>query len=168
MSPIPNWHISSHWMFPRKFGRTDINKMSTSVSPVETNSFLNPFLAQFMRCRMILWSASSMSQFEILSSAIMFSLFVSIESLHVTTKCFWNIGVPTNCSAKYTCRSFLLSLFIKKLLLKSPGIFVSSLECFLEPSPLLDWIFYFKLFLKYGSTITSSQATWTLIQDSLS
>ena len=79
----------------------------------------------------------------------MFSMFASIESLYFITKCFWNIGVSKNFSAKYTCRSSLFTLFVKKVLLKSPRIFVSSLKCFLERSPLLDRIFCFKLFLKY-------------------
>ena len=104
---------------------------------------------------MILWSAFSMSQFEISSWVIMFSMLISIESLYVITKCFWNIDVSTNFSAKYTCRSFLSSLFDKKLLLKSLGIFVSLLKCFLESTPLLHRIFCFKLFLKYWSAVTS-------------
>ena len=76
LSAIPKWHISSHWKFSRMFVRTDVNKISISVSPVEKNSFLNLFLSQCIRWCMILWSASSMSQFEISSSAIVFSMFV--------------------------------------------------------------------------------------------
>ena len=138
LSLIPNWHISSLWRFSRIFVRTDINKISTSVSPVETNSFLNPFLAQFFQWRMILWSASSMPQFEISSSAIMFSVFASIESLFLITKYFWNIVV-----SKHTCRWFLLSLFVEKILLKSPGISVSSLNVSWKQVPCL--IGYFAL-----------------------
>ena len=88
-------------------------------------------------------------------------MFVNTESLCVITKCLSNIGVSTNFSAKYTCRSFLLSLFVKKpvwrfhYLSEVSGILVSSLKCFLKPSTLLDRLFCIKLFLKYRSAITS-------------
>ena len=125
--PILNWHISSYGNFSRIFGRTEINKISSSVSPVETNSFLTPSLEQFIRWCMILWSTSSMLQFEISSSAIMFSMFISMN--HYVLLNHWIIIsafeilvflqiFPQNIPAD----NFLLSLFVKKLLVKSPGI----------------------------------------------
>ena len=92
--------------------------------------------------------------------------------LCVISKCFWNIGASTNFPAKYTCRSLLLSLFVKTLLLKSPGIFVSSLKWFLESSFLLHWIICLKLFFKCSLNSVrcniTSQTTWPTIQNSFS
>ena len=104
---------------------------------------------------------SLISQFEISFSAVMFSMFINIESLYFITKFFWNIGVstnlPLNIHAYHSFCHYLSRNLSEDLTncLKSPGVFFSSLKCFLKPSPLLDRIFCFKLFLKYRSAITS-------------
>ena len=51
----------------------------------------------------------------------------------------------------------------KKFLLNLPRIFASSLKCFLEHRLLLDYIFCFKLFLKYRSAITSHLKQFELL-----
>ena len=116
--------VIPNWKFSRIFGRTDINEISMSVSPVERNSFLNPFWTQFIK-----WCIQ-------LFKVTVWILIFSNNILSVYQ--YWIIIWWNNDETMVFLQFFLLNkhaeiLFITILSRNYFWIFVSSIKYFLEP-----------------------------------